>query len=146
MAWRRLSAHPRRRPAGHPGSQGPRGRDSGASAVEFALILPVLLLLLLGIIDFGRLTYERLTVTQAAFEGARASGFKRDTATVTAIVNTTASPLTVNITNTTNFDCTTSDSETTVTVARPTPFTWYTPLLRSIQITVSATGAYRCLG
>lgn len=134
-----------RRPAVTPRRRTGRG-DRGASAVEFALVLPVLLLVLLGIVDFGRLTYERLTVTQAAFEAARASGFKRDTATVTAIVNATASPLTVSITGTTNFDCTASDTETTVTVARPTPFTWYTPLLRSINVTVSATGAYRCLG
>ena len=123
----------------------PRSGQAGASAVEFALILPLLLMILLGIIDFGRLEYERITVTQAAFEGARASGFKRSLTTVTSIVNATASPLRVTITNTTNFDCTAADSTTSVTVFRPSPFVWYTPFLRAFTTTVSATGAYRCL-
>jgi Flp pilus assembly protein TadG len=46
-------------------------RDRGASAVEFALLLPVLLLLLFGIVDFGRAINAQITLTQAAREGAR---------------------------------------------------------------------------
>ncbi|MFL6099981.1 MAG: TadE/TadG family type IV pilus assembly protein [Actinomycetales bacterium] len=51
----------------------PRGgrRDSGAVAVEFALILPILLLIVFGIIDFGRMLNAQITLTQAAREGAR---------------------------------------------------------------------------
>lgn len=45
--------------------------DRGAAAVEFALLLPVLLLLLFGIIDFGRALNAQITITQAAREGAR---------------------------------------------------------------------------
>jgi hypothetical protein len=41
------------------------------SIVEFALIAPILLLLLFGIIDFGRLIYVYATLTQAVNEGAR---------------------------------------------------------------------------
>src|SRR5437762_11141279 len=41
------------------------------SMVEFALIAPVLLLLLFGIIDFGRLIYIYSTLNQAVNEGAR---------------------------------------------------------------------------
>ena len=41
------------------------------SIVEFALIAPVLLLLLFGIIDFGRLIYVYSTLNQAVNEGAR---------------------------------------------------------------------------
>ena len=45
--------------------------DRGAAAVEFALLLPVLLLLVFGIIDFGRALNAQVTLTQAAREGAR---------------------------------------------------------------------------
>jgi Flp pilus assembly protein TadG len=47
------------------------GNDRGAAAVEFALLLPVLLLLLFGLIDFGRALNAQITITQAAREGAR---------------------------------------------------------------------------
>jgi len=46
-------------------------RDRGAAAVEFALLLPMLLLLVFGIIDFGRALNAQITLTQAAREGAR---------------------------------------------------------------------------
>ena len=55
--------------------QSRRGRASserGAAAVEFALLLPLLLLLVFGIIDFGRAINAQITITQAAREGARA--------------------------------------------------------------------------
>jgi Flp pilus assembly protein TadG len=45
--------------------------DRGATVVEFALLLPLLLLIVLGIIDFGRILNAQVTLTQAAREGAR---------------------------------------------------------------------------
>ncbi len=48
-----------------------KGRDRGAAAVEFALVLPLLLLLVFGIIDFGRALDAQITLTQAAREGVR---------------------------------------------------------------------------
>lgn len=39
--------------------------------VEFALVAPVLLLIVFGIIDLGRLIYTYVTLSQAANEGAR---------------------------------------------------------------------------
>jgi Flp pilus assembly protein TadG len=48
-----------------------RELDRGAAAVEFALLLPLLLLLVFGIIDFGRALNAQITITQAAREGAR---------------------------------------------------------------------------
>jgi Flp pilus assembly protein TadG len=49
-----------------------RRRDGGAAAVETALVLPILLLLVFGIIDFGRMLNAQITLTEAAREGARA--------------------------------------------------------------------------
>jgi Flp pilus assembly protein TadG len=45
--------------------------DRGAAAVEFALVLPLLLLILFGIIEFGRAWSVKQTLTDAAREGAR---------------------------------------------------------------------------
>ncbi len=50
-----------------------RMNDRGAAAVEMALVLPMLLLLIFGIIDFGRMLNAQITLTEAAREGARAS-------------------------------------------------------------------------
>ena len=63
---------------------GPRVRDRGAAAVEFALVLPLLLLVLFGIIDFGRALNAQLTLTQAAREGVRLAALGYPNATVEA--------------------------------------------------------------
>ncbi|MGD9798357.1 MAG: TadE/TadG family type IV pilus assembly protein, partial [Acidimicrobiia bacterium] len=57
-----------------------RTRDEdGAAAVEFALILPVLVLLVFGIIEFGMAFKSSLTVTSATRSGARtASALPRE--------------------------------------------------------------------
>jgi Flp pilus assembly protein TadG len=46
--------------------------ESGASLVEFAIVLPLLLLFLFGIIEFGFLLFNKAMLTNAAREGARA--------------------------------------------------------------------------
>lgn len=43
----------------------------GQAVVEFALVLPILLLLLLGVVEFGRFYNAWLMVTHASREGAR---------------------------------------------------------------------------
>jgi hypothetical protein len=49
-----------------------RGRgQEGAAAVEFAALLPVLLILMAGFFDFGWLFYWQHSVTNASREGAR---------------------------------------------------------------------------
>ena len=49
-----------------------RGRsDSGAEFVEFALAFPLLLLVVLGIMDFGMMFQQYEVITNAAREGAR---------------------------------------------------------------------------
>jgi hypothetical protein len=44
---------------------------SGQSLVEFALVFPIFMLLLFGLIDGGRLVYQHSVLSQAAREGAR---------------------------------------------------------------------------
>jgi hypothetical protein len=49
-----------------------RRADRGAAAVETALVLPLLLMVVFAMIDFGRMLNIQLRVTEAAREGARA--------------------------------------------------------------------------
>ena len=48
-----------------------RRNEKGQALVEFALVMPILLLLLCGIIDFGWIYYNQITLNNAAREGAR---------------------------------------------------------------------------
>jgi Flp pilus assembly protein TadG len=51
--------------------RGPLGIPRGAAAVEFALVVPVLLLIVLGSIDWGYYFFVQQVVTNAAREAAR---------------------------------------------------------------------------
>jgi hypothetical protein len=55
-------------PMGRPGSA---GREDGTALLEFALVLPVLLLLVLGIIDLSRAYNAKQTLTHASREAVR---------------------------------------------------------------------------
>lgn len=47
-------------------------RQRGSATVEFALLLPLLLGLLLGVVEIGLALYDKAVLTQACREGARA--------------------------------------------------------------------------
>src|SRR5436190_11295245 len=53
-----------------PSTSGSRRRSRGQSMVEFALILPVLMLLFATVLDLGRLALAELSIENAAREGA----------------------------------------------------------------------------
>jgi Flp pilus assembly protein TadG len=59
-----------------------RRSDTGAAAVEFALVSMILILLLLGIMQFGYLFYQWNEITHAAREGARWSALGKYAGTV----------------------------------------------------------------
>jgi Flp pilus assembly protein TadG len=50
-----------------------RRRRRGQALVEFALVFPIFMLVLAGIMDFGFMLYSRMSIINAAREGARAS-------------------------------------------------------------------------
>jgi Flp pilus assembly protein TadG len=60
---------------------------SGQSMVEFALLLPLIVLLLVGVFDLGRAFFSYIAITNAAREGTRVVTFWPGKATV-ADVNT----------------------------------------------------------
>ncbi len=70
------------------GMRANRARQHGTAAVEFALVLPILLLIVFGIIEFGVALYDKAVITNASREGARAGVvLKSPKATSTDIQN-----------------------------------------------------------
>jgi Flp pilus assembly protein TadG len=55
----------------HPGLSPDRRSESGVALIEFAFVLPILLVLAMGMLDFGRAFHMKSMLDQAAREGAR---------------------------------------------------------------------------
>jgi Flp pilus assembly protein TadG len=72
--------------------------ERGANLVEMALILPLLLLLLAGVVDIGRAYHTYITIINAAREGAR-YGVNRpwDTSGIQTMVRNEAQNSNVNL-------------------------------------------------
>src|SRR5262249_35620783 len=67
-----------------------RSREQGQSMLEFALMLPFLLLLVVGIIDIGRAIYFTITVNNGAAGGAEFASQGRNAAGRTDQIKQTA--------------------------------------------------------
>jgi Flp pilus assembly protein TadG len=75
--------HPRRRLV----------EEDGSEAVEFALLLPLLLLVLLAAVQVGVLARDQLVLSQASRAGAREAAVNADDAGIREAVNGAASGL-----------------------------------------------------
>src|SRR5881398_2476607 len=67
--------------------------EKGQSLVEFALVLPLLILLLFGIIDFGRIFNAYLTIDHAGRDAARTASIGKDDDTVKSTAASDASSI-----------------------------------------------------
>jgi len=73
--------------------------DSGAAAVEFALILPILVLLVVAIMEFGRIYNIQLGLTAAAREGVRTMAIENNPSAARAATKVAAPNLTPALTD-----------------------------------------------
>lgn len=64
------------------------GEESGQALVEFALILPILMMILLGVFEFGTAFWSYQQVSAAASEGARRAAVSRTANDKTGVVTT----------------------------------------------------------
>jgi len=65
-------------------------RKSGSAMTEVALVLPPLLLLMMGVADFGRVFYASIEVANAANAGALAGSYKVPNASNTTLISNAA--------------------------------------------------------
>jgi len=110
----------------------------GQAIVETALILPVIVLLLFAIIEFGQIFNQYIVVTAAAREGARAAAVSDDAAAQTAVVNATASISNGGITVAIVYPEGGREQGKSVTVTVSKPIEVNTPLIKEIIDSVFA--------
>ncbi|TET50819.1 MAG: pilus assembly protein [Actinomycetota bacterium] len=71
-------------------------KEKGASAVEFALILPILIILIFGIFEFSIAFNNYITITHAAREGVRLAAVDLNNPDLKNIIIERAYPLNIN--------------------------------------------------
>ena len=122
-------------------THGRRSGERGAAAVEFALVCPLLLMLLIGMVEFGRGYSAKISITAAAREGARAVALGDDgaAAALAAANDLDASRLTISAPS----SCEQGDP---VTVTARYAFSYSIPLLPARTINLESRGVMRCGG
>ena len=120
--------------------------ERGAAAVEFALVVPVLLVLVMGIVEYSRAFNAQAVLSAAAREGARAVAVGEDLNSARTAVQTAAGSLrltnqAIAITPTT---CTGAAARTTVTVTVTYRQTFASGLLGRTGVTLTGRAAMRC--
>jgi Flp pilus assembly protein TadG len=126
-------------------------------AVEFALLLPVLLLIIFGTIDFGRAINAQITLTQAAREGARLASLGYPATGTNSVTSRTQSAATglSNVTVTVTTCAVGAGAGVDGVVSVSYPFTFITPVgafasmfgtatFGSSTLTITAKGEMPC--
>lgn len=135
-----------------------RSSERGAVAVEFALVLPVFILLVLGIVEFGRAFNIQVSLSEAARETARYAAIHSSdvgyTPAAARSAGIAAAPSVhlvagdINIGYSPGSACAT-DSNVVVTVTYSAPYMTGLPNMvpgMSPTLTVSSKGVMRCGG
>ncbi len=124
-----------------------RQNERGAAAVEFALVAPILLMMVLGIAEFGRAYHVQTTLSQAAREGVRVMALQNDQAA--AIAATKAAAPTLTLTNIAVSPGTCVASGTTPAATATVTVTYVLPYITKLfgsSVTLTGKGVMRCNG
>ena len=124
------------------GSTHNRNRERGASAVEFALILPLLVMLVFGIIETGRGYNAKIELTGAVREGARELALGKTSAQAQTTVRDAAPTLT-NISFSSVSTCT-SGVDGTARITATYTMDFSIPFVDAGSWPITVTGVMRC--
>jgi Flp pilus assembly protein TadG len=113
--------------------------ERGAAVVEFALVVPILLMLLVGIIEFGRAYSVMVSLQGASREGARALALGKSAGEVEA---TTRDSTNISIDTVLQSPCSTPGLPARVTVTRQ--FSFGIPFVPQVSRTITAASSMRC--
>lgn len=117
--------------------------DRGAAMVELALLLPLLILLLFGIIQFGRAYNAKIELAGGVREGARAAALGEPEADVEARVQAAAPALSLDAEDIDVVACATPDGQASVTAEYD--LSYVIPFFPGDGIfDLEATGVMRC--
>lgn len=138
-------------------SSNANGGQRGAVAVEFALILPVLLLIVVGTIEFGRVYSQWQVYNGAAREGARcasvmASSFGQceSLGDVQARIDDASDPYadppdaTIATAGVAGAGCTNATVGDDVTVSWDQPLKLSIPFWKDVEFTTTVEATFRC--
>lgn len=117
--------------------------DEGAAAVEFALILSILILLVVGIIQFALLFNAQITLNHATREGVRVYAITGDAVAGEDAAKAQATSLDPALIS---FSTTPCDTGLPTELAAEYPWTIRIPFFSITNLTLSATGVMRCGG
>ncbi|GAA1829909.1 TadE/TadG family type IV pilus assembly protein [Microlunatus capsulatus] len=124
--------------------------ERGAAAVEFALVLPLLVLLFAGVAEMGRIYYLQATLSGAAREGARVMALRNDAGASRAAVRSAAGSVAVGDAQIAVSPGTGGCRSTAAAPVQATvTITFPTPLVSSLfgaSVTVRGVGAMQCGG
>ncbi|WP_052352886.1 TadE/TadG family type IV pilus assembly protein [Neobacillus dielmonensis] len=109
--------------------------ENGQSLVEFALVLPVLIMLLFGIVDFGRAFHAYLTIDHAGREAARAASIGKNDSEIKQIAKNQGVDISLKE-EWVSVSTTTSGSEKIATITITYPFQFITPVLGPLVKTI----------
>jgi Flp pilus assembly protein TadG len=122
----------------------PRG-ERGAATVEFALVLPVLLMVIVATVQVGRGWDAKLTLSQAVRQGARVAALGGSQAAARDAVADAADSLTASELSVTAPASTCSEGQM-VTVQATYTYTLTIPLMPERDITMTSASSMRCGG
>jgi len=125
---------------------GPRP-DRGAAVVEFALVVPLLVLLVVGIAEFGRAYYLQTTISGAAREAVRVMAIEDDPEAARAKARDYLSAVDLNEgeISVSPTSCGASEPGTDATVEVTYPMDFITGLFGA-DLTLTGRGVMRCNG
>jgi Flp pilus assembly protein TadG len=118
--------------------------ERGAAAVEFALVVGLLLTVVFGITGFGKAYSEVVALTGAAREGARRAAVRAAPSEVTNAVHDAAAPYEVNGSISVSTQCDEDNQGEPVTVSWTEPIEIDLVLLGTLSKTREIAAVFRC--